>query len=68
MTDPPINIDSALQGRARKLEDIIAYLKNTQIIECSECAKASSIQRLDRCLEALREAVSTLQSVQGDRI
>lgn len=67
MTDSPFDINANLQGKARKLELLVESLRDTEIIELCECAEASYIDRLRRCVDRLDEAVLVLESSQGGR-
>ena len=67
MTDPPIDIAHHLGAKAKRLEDVIASLRDLQIVEASEYAPVSYIHRLRRCVEALDDAVSELEILQGER-
>ncbi len=67
MTDPPIDIAHHLGAKAKRLEDVLASLRDLQIVEASESATVSYINLLRRYVYALDAAVSALEILKGER-
>lgn len=65
--DTPININAHLSAKARRLEEVIANLRDLQIVESCDMASGAAVDRLRRCVEVLDDAVSEIEAVQGGR-
>jgi len=62
-----MDIDAKLAIKVKRLKEVIESLRDDQIIESCDRAKASSVEKLRLCVDLLDEAVSNIEAVQDER-